>query len=191
VTDGYYCYLDHFKSVLPEFGTPSFLLQATNNRGWYLNPNKNQVEVLTFSLFDSILLTGLTLSTPIAPGVVVIVDCLTIHLGSGKGQAVFSNPGGQELSGGNQICEDLFFQSPFQVRACTQYTLKIKLRVVRGPVNEQMMLYRGCPYDRPEVWEGSDGLIWNLEETTELNDGEYSSGQGDLSGPVLRLYYNR
>jgi len=73
---GFTC-LDRFVSVLPAFGT-SLFLHYGNNKGWILKPNKNQVEVFNFILFDAVFLAG---TTPIVPGVLVRVEFLKILQG--------------------------------------------------------------------------------------------------------------
>ncbi len=187
-----YCYLDRFPSVLPQLGTP-VASQTGNNRGWSLNFQKNQVEVFSFVVPESVYLVGITLATPVNAGVVVLVQSITIYLGTrGCGKPAFSQLTDTQLVGScDAVSADVFLQNPFRIMPATQYTLKINLRPAPGATESYANVYRGSPYKRPEVWIGNDGVLWEFAEVRDVEPGEFVSGQGNFSGPVLRFYYTR
>jgi len=184
-----YCYLNRFESVLPAWGS-SVESRQGNNKAWGVNFEKKQVEVFSFNAHAAAYLIGLTLATPLDPGVVVLVESLVVYQGSkGRGFSLFSMQGSEGLEGGYSVCQDVFFPAPFKVKPYTQYTLKIKIRPPPGSNDKSCYIYRGSPYQRPDVWIGSDATLWEFGAVDEVEQGEYVSGQGNLSGPVLRLYY--
>ena len=189
-TQGLEC-LVRFEAVLPEFGTqPSH--QYGNNKGWFVSFLRNQVEVFTFVAASPVQLQGLTLTTPLVQAEVVLVNYITIHQGPNvQYPIVFTHSCGEQLVGGNTVCMDIFFQTPFYVAACTEYTLKVKLGPNPYAPQNSTVLYRGSPYKRPEIWLGSDGILWDFKESVDVEPSEFNSGQGNLSGPVLRFYYFR
>lgn len=184
-----YCYVNRFESVLPVWGSSLESLQG-NNRAWSLNYTRKQVEVFSFTVHAAVYLKGLTLATPLVPEAVVIIESIAIYQGKrGRGSPLFSMSGSRTLEGGNFVCTDVFFPNLFRVAPCSQYTLKIKLRPPPGSKQTMDHIYRGSPYQRPDVWIGSDGVVWDFEAVDEVELEEYVSGQGNLSGPVLRFYY--
>jgi hypothetical protein len=162
---------------------------VSNNKGWYVNFSRNQVDAVTISIFDSCRLVAIGLANPISPDQVAIVESVSLYSGiSASGTLIAVHQGNEQLLGGNQLITYITLRTPFVIPACSKATLKIKL-VSANPAVTGLETYRGNPFNRPEFWMGSDGLIWDFEETIRAGDGETMNGQNNLSGPILAFIY--
>jgi len=179
-------HLVKFPTVLPEPGPA-----VSNNKGWFYNFSKNQVEAVTMTLFDSCRLVAVGISNPIRPEHIAVVQSISLYSGkAATGNPVATHQGNEQLQGGNQVITYVHLRNPFNIPALSPVTLKIKL--VAPPANPPITgfeLYRGNPYNRPDAWVGSDALIWDFEETSKIGEGEMANGQNNLSGPILAFIY--
>ena len=179
-------YLVRFPTVLPEPGPA-----VTNNKGWFYNFAKNQVEAVTISTFDACRLVALGMANPISPDHMAVVESISLYNGkAATGNPVAVHQGNEQLQGGNQLLIYINLRSPFNIPAFSPVTLKIKL--VAPPANPPTIgfdLYRGNPFNRPDTWAGSDGFVWDFEETSRMGEGEMANGQNNLSGPILAFIY--
>jgi len=179
-------HLLRFNSVLPVPGPA-----VTNNKGWFYNFSKNQVEAVTISTFDACRLVAVGMANPISPDHMAVVESVSLYNGkAATGNPVAVHQGNEQLQGGNQLLTYINLRSPFNIPAFSPVTLKIKL--VAPPANPPIIgfdLYRGNPFNRPETWAGSDELVWEFEETSRMGEGEMANGQNNLSGPILVFIY--
>jgi hypothetical protein len=175
-----------YPAVLPMPG-----LSASNNKGWSVNCARNQVEAVTMIAFDTCHLVGVGIANPINAGTVAIVDSVSLYNGkTATGQPVAVHRGMDQLRGGSQQVTFVTFAEPFAIPAMTTLTLKVKL--VAPPSNPSITsleLYRGNPYNRPDLCIGTDDLLWEFEETKKVGEGEMTTGENTRSGPILALLY--
>jgi len=178
-------YVVRFPRVLP---VPGFTF--TNNKGWLCDFTRNQVEAVTITALISYRLMTVGIANPINPGDVAVVESLSLYEGkAATGNPIAVHQGYELLQGGDQVLTYVTLSSPFNIPA-SPVTLKIKLvPLPSNPPITDFELYRGNPYTRPEVWVGTDGLIWNFEETTVVDSNETMNRQKNLSGPILALIY--
>jgi len=180
--------MDRFPSVLPAIDQPE-AQYTPNNRGWNVTIDKNQVEIMTFTSYDSVKLTGVGISNPVKPSITATLTFIKIYTGTtGKGAPAFTQTPNLALPGGNSIITHYNFTAPYSIAAFTKYTIKLKIAPPQG-LREPMMVYRGNPFERPEFSAGSDGLVWEFEDTNEMEAGEDAVGQNNLTGPILRFFY--
>lgn len=180
--------LDRFPSVLPAVDMPESRYTA-NSRGWNIVPDKNQVEAMIFTSFESVKLTGVGISNPVKPNITATLTFIKIYAGTiARGAPVFTQTPNLPLPGGNSILTHYNFTSPFTVAASAKYTIKLKIAPPQGS-RELMMVYRGNPFERPEFWAGTDNTVWEFEDTKELEAGEEINGQNNFTGPILRFFY--
>jgi len=179
-------HLIRFPSVLPAQGEV-----GGNNKGWFVNFARNQVDAVTMTTFDNCFLVSIGIANPVERDKAVIVESIVLYNGrAGAGNPVAVHQAYDRLEGGNQVISYVNLRSPFQLPAMAPMTLKIRL--IAPPANPPIQgceIYRGNPFNRPDMWEGSDGLLWEFEETTKVADGEMANGQNNLSGPILALIY--
>jgi len=180
--------MDRFPSVLPAIDQPE-AQYTPNNRGWTVAINKNQVEIMTFTSYDSVKLNGVGISNPVKPNITATLAFIKIYTRTtGKGTPAFTQTPNLTLPGGNSIITHYNFTAPYSVAAFTKYTIKLKIAPPQG-LREPMMVYRGNPFERPELSAGSDKTMWEFEDTKEMEAGEEANGQNNLSGPILRFFY--
>lgn len=181
--------LNRFPSVLPAID--QLESQYTpNNRGWNVAIDKNQVEAMTFTSYESVKLTGVGISNPVKAGITATLTFIKIYAGTtGKGSPVFTQTPNLALPGGNNVLTHYNFTAPFTVAALNKYTIKLKIAPPQG-LREPMMVYRGNPFERPEVWVGSDEVVWEFEDMKEMEAGEEANGQNNFTGPILRFFYS-
>jgi len=162
-----------------------------NNKGWFVNFARNQVDAVTMTTFDNCLLVSIGIANPVERDKAVIVESIVLYNGrAGAGNPVAVHQAYDRLEGGNQVITYVNLRSPFQLPAMAPMTLKIRLVApAANPPIQGCEIYRGNPFNRPDMWEGSDGLLWEFEETTKVADGEMANGQNNLSGPILALIY--
>ena len=180
--------INRFPSVLPPMDI-SADRRTANQRGWYQTHDKNQVEAMVFVTSENLLLLGVSIAAPTSQINASIVDFVNIYRNRDtRVPPTYSHRGRERIQGGNQLLGDVRFAQPFQVMAGQQYSLKIKLS---GDPNTAYETYRGNPFERPDIWITDDGVLWEFEECTLVEPGEYLNGQNNLSGPILRLIYRR
>lgn len=179
-------HLIRFPSVLPA-QSPS----GGNNKGWFVNFSRNQVEAVTMTAFDSCLLVSIGIANPVERDKVVVVESIALYNGRvGTGNTVAVHQAYDRLEGGNQLITYVNLHTPFPIPGMSPMTLKIKL--IAPPANPPIQgceIYRGNPFERPDMCSGSDELLWEFEETTRVNEGETMNGQNNLSGPILAFIY--
>jgi hypothetical protein len=162
-----------------------------NNKGWFVNFSRNQVDAVTTTAFDDCSLVSVGIANPVQPNTSVVVDSISLYNGRlAAGNPIAVHQGYERLEGGNQIVTYVNLRTPFRISAMAQVTLKIKLIAPQaGAQTQGCEIYRGNPFNRPDMWKGSDELLWEFEETTRAGEGELLNGQNNLSGPILAFIY--
>lgn len=174
-------FIDRFLSVLPGEGI------APKPKGWGVNFLESQVEVLTLFTSNSVRLYGLGLANPVIAD--AYVKQLAFYEGTVAAGAAFYNHLRPVLLKSSQgVLTYVYLSQVVELRAGSKYTLKVQFVPAEEPC-EKLMLFRGNPESRPEVWIGSDDTVWDFESATGVEPGELVSGRNDLSGPILRLLY--
>ena len=181
-------YLLRFPTVLP---VQEQVPAGGNNKGWFVNFSRNQVDAVTITAFDNCSLVSVGIANPVQPNTSVVVDSISLYNGRlAAGSPTAIHQGYEQLEGGNQIVTYINLSTPFRISAMAQVTLKIKLIAPQaGAQTQGCEIYRGNPFNRPDMWCGSDELMWEFEETTRAGEGELLNGQNNLSGPILAFIY--
>lgn len=174
------CELSRFASVFPAKGS--------ERSGWLVQADRRQVEALTFACSEPCEFVGIGIGNPIEMGQIVKVASVQLYLGkSAVGFPLAWHVGHEQLLDSGQLLTYVYFKSSFPVLALTAHTIKIRLT----SSFPRFELYQGNPLQRPEVYEGSDGLRWSFQETLAVATHEFLSGPHAQSGPILRLLYRR
>jgi len=164
---------------------------VTNNHGWVVKFSKNQVEAVTLVVFEACRLVGVGIANPINPGQIAIVESISLYNGNtATGNPIAVHQGREQLQGCYELLTYLYFSRPFALPATTPVTLKVKL-VPSNPSVTSIDLYRGNPYERPDLCLGTDGLLWDFEETVKVGVGETIKGNHSKSGPILAFVYQQ
>jgi len=136
------------------------------------------VEAVTISTFDACRLVALGMANPISPDHMAVVESVSLYNGKiATGNSIAVHQGNERLQGGDQPLTFEHLRSPFNIPVFSAVTLKIKL--VGPPSYIPIIgfeLYRGNPFDRPDVWTGDDELIWDFDKTLKLGKEETSNG---------------
>jgi hypothetical protein len=180
--------LNRFPSVLPAIDMPESNYNSLN-RGWIIKPEINQVEVMTFAVFENIKLTGVGIANPIKPDFTATLIFIKIYVGNtARGAPAFVETPNLPLSSGNHVLSHYDFATPFSVTSYARYTIKLKIAPPQGMLTP-MMLYRGNPFEKSEIWVGSDNTVWEFGDTQDVEEGELITGKNILTGPILRFLY--
>jgi len=172
------CELSRFLSVLPA--------KNSDFPGWLVQVDRRQVEAVTFTCSGPCELVGVGVGNPVEEQFGVSVATIQLYLGkSAVGSPLAWHVGLEKLSGNDQILTYIYFKSAFPVLSQASYTLKIRLT----SATPRLELYHGNPLQRPETFEGSDGLLWEFQETHSVENHEFLSSPHLQSGPILRLLY--
>jgi len=181
--------LDYCPSVLPAQD------QALNrfNRGWTYDFTRNQVEVLTMTVQEDCDLLSIGFANPVRAEHMAFVKSVSLYKGrKAVDSLVARHEGYEQIAGGRDVLSYIHFRTPFPLPAYTAMTLKVELAVPQThPPVTRLLLYRGNPFTRPDVWRGRDRLEWTFEDTQEVGPGEVRRTSSSLSGPILRLVYRR
>lgn len=145
------------------------------------------------TVLDSCKLESIGVANPVEPNRVAIMESVSLYNGKfAVGNPIAVHRGGEQLIGGNQVVTYINLRPAFQLPAMVPMTLKIKMITqLTNPPTQGFEIYRGNPYDRPDIWFGSDDLLWEFDETTRVGEGETVNGQNNLSGPLLVFIYSR
>jgi len=177
-----------FTTVLPKPGSAD-----KNNKGYFYDFSRNQVEAVTIFTFDTCRLVAVGMANPTSPEHMAVVEYVCLYDGTAAtGNPTAVHQGNELLQGGDQPLTYINLPESFIIPQTSKVTLKIKL--VAPPSYIPIIgfeLYRGNPFDRPDVWEGSDGLIWEFDKTLKLGNGETANGFNNLGGPILSFIYHR
>ena len=180
--------LTRFSSVFPPIDIPSEQWLPTQ-RPWRQSRQLNQVEAVVFSCSEAVALVGVCLSVPIDPRQISVLDWVRLYRGvEGSGRTYTEVTAGKRLNGGNHILHPVLFPTPYPISACTMYTMKLKFL---GDPDRDFDMYRGNPYDKPEIWLGSEGSLWEFEECVVVDESECLNGQNNISGPILQFLYTK
>lgn len=170
--------LSRFASVLPG--------KSSDFPGWLVHVDRRQVEALTFTCSELCELVGVAIGNPVTGESEVSVASIQLYLGKNAvGSPLAWHVGQEPLPANDQILTYVYFKSAFPVLAQTPYTLKIRL----ASASSLLELYYGNPHQQPAIFEGSDGLRWDFQETHSVESYEFHSSPHVQSGPILRLLY--
>lgn len=180
--------LTRFPSVFPPVDVAPESWQPTQ-RPWRQSSRENQVEAVTFMCTEPVSLLGLALAVPIDRKQVAVLDWVRIYKGTEAVGSVYTEvAAGKRLSGGPHVLSAVLFLSAYPIQPYEHYSLKLKFV---GDPPRDYDTYRGNPYDKPDIWLGPDGAIWEFEECLVVEGGECLNGQNNLSGPILQFLYTR
>jgi hypothetical protein len=164
-----------------------------NNKGWFVSYSKNHVDAITMSVLETCYLVEIGIANPTKPGDIAILESVRLYDGrKAAGKPIAVHRGLEQLQGGNQLLTYIHLSEPFILPSCTQVTLKIKL--IAPPSYSTVYgieLYNGNYYNRPEIWLGTDGQLWEFSDPTQVEEGESENGQNSISGPILAFIYRR
>ena len=180
--------LDRFPSVLPPIDG-EISQRTPNQMGWKHVAGMGQVEALVFTATEGVTLLGFALGVPVDPQQSSILLSLRLYRGdSATGSSFHELSSTQRLRGGPHLLFPVLFPSPYTLQAYQRYTVKIRFQ---GDPDQDFEMYKGNPYEKPEIWVGEDCTIWEFEECLSVEKNEYLNGQNNLSGPILRMIYRR
>jgi hypothetical protein len=180
--------LTRFPSVFPPIEVPPDSWQPCQ-RPWRQSSQVNQVEVVTFMCTEATNLLGFAIAVPIDEKQISILDWARIYKGTEAiGRLYTEVAAGKRINGGFHILSAVLFAVPYPILSYEHYSLKLKFI---GDPDRDYDTYRGNPYDKPEIWLGSDGTIWEFEECLVVERDECLNGQNNLSGPILQFIYTR
>lgn len=180
------CVLDYLPSVLPAQDQPLDRF----NRGWTYDLTRNQVEVLTMTVEEDCELLGIGFANPVKADEVAFVESVSLYKGrNARDNLIARHEGFEQIAGGGEVLSYIHFRTAFPLFAKTAMTLKVKLASQANPLVASLLLYRGNPFARPDVWRGRDLLVWTFEDTQEVGPGEVRRTINSGSGPILRLIY--
>ena len=169
--------LSRFHNIIPE----KYCQNLTNVKRWSISQQLNQVEAVTLKPDKHVELTAIALGKECGDftggyiqSLVVVDGCETIGANM---RTLASNVCYTTC---NKQYEKIIFAAPFVMNAHREYTFKVKY-VGR-------FLYFGNPARRVEPLKGPDGVTFKVTDPV-FKQSEQSSGQGSMSGPMVKLYY--
>ncbi|OMJ76298.1 hypothetical protein SteCoe_24355 [Stentor coeruleus] len=164
-------YIQRFNSVLPN---PSI---RSSIKPWFIDLKKDQIEVFCFQSFKTIYLTGVSISCPIN-NTEGVLDYLHVI----KGDSFAGNLEAQCLSNIKLqgIVMDIMFKEPVLIEELQRFLIVFKIIAD--------FVYKGNPLDKAEL-KGQDGTEFEVFEANAK--GFFTNGQGNISGPLIRLFYRR
>lgn len=164
-------YIQRFNSVLPN---PSI---RSSIKPWFIDRKKDQIEVFCFQSFKAIQLIGVSISCPIN-NIEGILDYLHVI----KGDSFAGNLEAQCISNVKLqgIVADIMFRDPVYIEELQHYLIVFKIIAD--------FVYKGNPLDKAQM-KGQDGTEFEVFEASVK--GFFTNGQGNISGPLIRLFYRR
>lgn len=172
-------YLIRFFSVMPPADrNPNYALVT---KPWVVSSKGNQAEAVVVSSNRPISLHGIIFAQKYNPGKAFIKKIKFV-----KGPSL-AFKGSDLISEQVEILIDDLYQTILFERVemipNEKYTLAV---IVTG--NDDVILFRGNPFDLKEEMAGSDGAKFSFSEPED--PGKYEvNGQHDISGPILGLLY--
>ena len=180
--------LTRFPSVFPPVDVAPGNWQPTQ-RPWHQSSRENQVEAVTFMCTETVSFLGLTVAVPIDKKQMAVLDWVRLYKGNDAvGLGYVEVAAGKRLNGGPHVLSTVLFQASYPIQPYEHYSMKLKFV---GDPERDYDTYRGNPYDKPDIWLGSDGAIWEFEECLVVERSEVLNGQNNHNGPILQFLYTR
>lgn len=179
--------LDYMQRVLPAQGEAI----SRFNRGWtYSFAAIQQVEVLTMVVAEDCDVVSIGFANPVEADQMAFVESVSLYKGRNAADSLVEvHQGYEQLAGGRQVLSYIHLRTPFRLPAHLPMTIKVKLGIPASSPITSLLLYRGNPFDRPDIWRGSDGLCWEFKETEGIRQDETRRSLSSVSGPILRFIY--
>lgn len=170
--------LNRFHNIIPE----KYCQNLTDVRKWTISQSHNQIEAVTLKPDKRITLRAIGLCKECGDFTGGYIEYVAIIEGNETTNAT------QRMLAQNvryttrsKQVEKIIFQQPFVMSALREYTIKVKY-VGR-------FLYFGNPARRVDPLKGADGVLFKATDPA-FKAGDHQSGQGALTGPIVRLYYD-
>ena len=138
---------------------------------------------------ETVSFLGLTVAVPIDKKQMAVLDWVRLYKGNDAvGLGYVEVAAGKRLNGGPHVLSTVLFQASYPIQPYEHYSMKLKFV---GDPERDYDTYRGNPYDKPDIWLGSDGAIWEFEECLVVERSEVLNGQNNHNGPILQFLYTR
>ena len=169
--------LNRFHNIIPE----KYCQNLTEVRRWTISQQHNQVEAVTLKPDKRVELTAIALCKECGDFTGGCIQSLIVVDGNETiGASMTTLASNVRYTARNKQYEKIIFAQPFVMNALREYTFKVKY-VGR-------FLYFGNPARRVDPLKGPDGVTFKVTDPA-FKQPEHQSGQGSLTGPLVKFFY--
>jgi hypothetical protein len=163
--------------MIPE----KYCQNLTEVRRWTISQQHNQVEAVTLKPDKRVELMAIALCKECGDFAGGYIESLSVVDGNetiGQNMRVLAS--NVRYTTRYKQFEKIIFPQPFVMNALREYTFKVKY-IGR-------FLYFGNPARRVDPLKGPDGVLFKATDPT-FKQPEHQSGQGSLTGPLVKFFY--